>query len=68
MITFKEYLIEMAKKKKKQKEPSAANLSRGHEFGMAGAGKSGAMLSKKQKSKTSKKQRSDWKKQSKDYY
>mgnify|MGYP003646961938 CR=1 FL=1 len=50
MTTFKEYFItEMAKNKKKKQtiKDLHTNLSRGPEFSMVGAGKSGVMQSDK---------------------
>jgi len=43
-------------------------IPRGPQFGKAGAGKAGPMKSKKEKMKMPKKQRQNWKKQSKDHY
>lgn len=59
MKTFKQLFFESIKSHK---------FKRGADFGMIGAGKAGPIKSKKDKLNSPKKQRQDWKKQSKDYY
>jgi len=58
MRTFKTYLEEKSKKKKNK--PLETTISRGHEFGMVGAGRSGLMQTDKKRFKV-KKQRKEGK-------
>lgn len=63
MKTFKEYFTEeMTKRKKKEKLPLVLTISKGHEFGMVGAGKSGLMQADRKDFKR-KKQRKEGKEQ-----
>lgn len=63
MKTFKQFLTENKKKKDKNKD---LKISRGHEFGMAGAGKAGLMQADTKRSRK-KKQRKEGKDLSRKY-